>query len=129
MEPRDLLMELIKNSYSVFKAHQPGDPIRREAREDILKSVELINELDRSSTDSWVKQEQLRIEEDKNKAQAVLKEEEIKVDREGNWIDAVKGGFHAISLGWIIGKILKYEETGVVTSKAFQLATGLFKLK
>ena len=129
MEPRELLLELIRNSYSVFKAHQPGDPERKEAREDILRSVELINELDKASTDSWVRQEQLRIDEDKNKATAILKEKEIEVDREGNWIDMVKNGIHSLSLGWIIGKILKYEETGVITSKAFQLATGLFRLK
>lgn len=124
-EAKKLLNEVIANDLEDLKVLEIGSEERDKLAEEIKDFYRLQIEEYKAEVDDWDKAEQRRISEEKNASDERIKLEQTKAEVKRSVIDCGKG--IAIGIGSAIlsnrlmTKLLKFEENGTVTSKAFRL--------
>lgn len=122
---KELLNELIANDLEDLKTLEIGSEEREAVVEEIRKFYSLTIDEYKAEVEAWDKDEQRRISEEKNAADERVKLEQTKADIKRSALECGKGVIigvgSAILSNRLMTKLLKFEETGTVTSKAFRL--------
>ncbi len=124
-ETRKLLGELIANDLEDLKVLEIGSEERDKLANEIKDFYRLQIDEYKAEVEDWDKAELRRIAEEKNASDERIKLEQTKADIKRSAIDCGKGIVigvgSALLSNRLMTKLLKFEENGTVTSKAFRL--------
>ena len=117
-ESRRNLDRVIKRMEEELENLTPGTDEYHHVIEDLEIMYKARTEDDRQNAEAWEKQERLRIEEAKSKSDKKFKVSEV-------LISLLHLGVGAASFFGV----MKFEETGIIRSKAFNLVTRFMERK
>ena len=124
-ENKRLLTEAIANDLEDLKGFAVGTEEREKLVNEIKELYRLQIDEYKVEVDAWDKDELRRITEDKNASEEKMRLEQNKTDVKRSIIESGKaivvGVGSAVLSNRMMTKLLKFEETGTITSKAFRL--------
>ena len=124
-ETKKLLNEVIANDLEDLKTLAIASEEREKLAEEIKGLYKLQIDEYRAEVEDWDKTETRRISEEKNASDAQARANQTDAELKRSAIDAAKaiviGIGSAVLSNRMMAKLLKFEETGTVTSKAFRL--------
>lgn len=125
METKKLLNEVMERDLEDLKELEIGSKEREALVSEIKDFYKLQIEEYRSEVDAWDKDELRRISEEKNAAEERIAEAKTKTEFKKSAVDAGKAIVIGVGSAFLSNRmmkaLLKFEETGTVTSKAFRL--------
>lgn len=123
-ELRNKLEETIEKCFDELETSEAGSEKRSNQVEDIRKLYQLKLEEDKQTSDMMNKAADRGAESERLEQENALKKEEIRVLREKGWIEGGKvilnSGLILLGNAVAMRKIMKFEETGTIATKAFQ---------
>lgn len=119
-ELRNKLEETIEKCFDELETSEAGSEKRSNQVEDIRKLYQLKLEEDKQTSDMMNKAADRGAESERLEQENALKKEEIRVLREKGWIEGGKVVLVLLGNAVAMRKIMKFEETGTIATKAFQ---------
>lgn len=119
-ELRNKLEETIEKCFNELESSEAGSEKRSNQVEDIRKLYQLKLEEDKQTSDMMNKAADRGAESERLEQENALKKEEIRVLREKGWIEGGKVILVLLGNAVAMRKIMKFEETGTIATKAFQ---------
>lgn len=119
-ELRNKLEETIEKCFDELETSEAGSEKRSNQVEDIRKLYQLKLEEDKQTSDMMNKAADRGAESERLEQENALKKEEIHVLREKGWIEGGKVVLVLLGNAVAMRKIMKFEETGTIATKAFQ---------
>lgn len=119
-ELRNKLEETIEKCFDELETSEAGSEKRSNQVEDIRKLYQLKLEEDKQTSDMMNKAADRGAESERLEQENALKKEEIRVLREKGWIEGGKVILVLLGNAVAMRKIMKFEETGTIATKAFQ---------
>lgn len=124
-ENKKLLNETIGNDLEDLKGFEVGSDEREALVNEIKELYRIQIEEYKAEVEAWDKDELRRIAEEKKESEEKIRLEQTKTELKRSGIDAAKAIVIGIGSGILSNRmmkaLLKFEETGTVTSKAFRL--------
>ena len=117
---RTKLEETIVSCFDELDSSESGTEKRSKQIEDLQKLYRLKLEEDKQASESLNKAADRGAESERLEQENALKKEEMHVLREKGWIELGKVAAGLLGNGIFIRRIMKFEETGTIASKAFQ---------
>ncbi len=122
-ELRNKLEETIEKCFDELETSESGSEKRSNQIEDIRKLYQLKLEEDKQTSDMMNKAADRGAESERLEQENALKKEEVRVLREKGWIEGGKVILVLLGNAVAMRRIMKFEETGTIATKAFQFLT------
>lgn len=119
---KELLVERIREVLNEINKYEAGSKEREKLVEELNTLYKLTIDEFKVQTEDWNRTEQKEIEKMKIESEEKIRIAQIEADEKKSIVDCLKvvsgGLISGIMANRLITKIIKFEETGVITTKA-----------